>query len=176
MLCPEVVPKTDDDSLQTLFDASTQGGGDVDMAWADGFRDQQDETFAMLAEIDKYHENILDMERMRQEQEPDFCMTRPSAQAQLPMERRIVKAARSYDSIEVFVDGGVSSAVFDEVLHDRSDPRLSSPYRVIPCRPSCVLSSRFLGNGRTSRSARIIVFPAPPPSREGSPCHDPAVA
>ncbi|KAL3234134.1 hypothetical protein MRX96_048390 [Rhipicephalus microplus] len=138
--------------------APGHGGDDMDVDWSDVFSEQQDQTFAFLVEMDNRHEQSLYLEKRRQ---ADLSMTRPSMQA--PLARRIVKASRSSDSIEVVVDGGDSSAIHDEVFHDRCDNRSCSTYRVVPCRPSCVLFSRFLGNGKTSTSDR-----APPSPRGGS--------
>ncbi|KAL1471833.1 hypothetical protein MTO96_039689 [Rhipicephalus appendiculatus] len=63
----------------------TVGGGDVDMAWANVLRKQQNEIFALLAVMDKRHENYLELERMRHRMEPDFRKKRPRLQVQLPV-------------------------------------------------------------------------------------------
>ncbi|KAL3225713.1 hypothetical protein MRX96_025638 [Rhipicephalus microplus] len=148
-------------SAQTLQDAPAHGGDDMDVDWSDVFSEQQDQTFALLVEMDIRHEQSL---YLKERCQADLSMNRPSMQA--PLARRIVKASRSSDSIEVVVDGGASSAIPDEVPYGRSYNNSCCTYRVVPCRPSCVLFSRFLDNGKTSTSDK-----APPSPRRGSLCN-----
>ncbi|XP_075743144.1 uncharacterized protein LOC142796431 isoform X1 [Rhipicephalus microplus] len=165
-------------------DAPAYGGGALAVAGdddADVLREEQDEVVALLAEIDERHENHLAFERLLQEREPNFWRHRWRPPAQFPSQHfllppQFISAPVSYNSVDVFVDGGVWRSVSDHGLYDRSDQRLCPPLRVLQRQASSVFFQRFIADDITlSRATRKTCSPPAPPSRTTSPNRDPVV-